>query len=257
MKFKKPPVVEAWIAFKFDLSEEATEWNEDTAEYFIKKHFEDFKIEGVFGFSKIFVDNKTRNIDPDKTQIIFDRIRAFTEQKNYCVQVGRDKMIFNQIKKGMWPGYEVMRDQAVGALKKYMDFRGLYNLSNVSLHYRDIISIPKDREDRIDLKDFFRVYPEMPEETFSIISAFNFSTQLEEFCEKATTTLTLQSLPLKDLSEGNFKFAMDWHITSVEKFEDLNHAIEWLDTSHKNLRDGFESVFTKKCLAIFEPEGSK
>ena len=257
MKFKKPPVVEAWIAFKFDLSEESAVWDESTAEYLIKNCFKDFRIEGWFGFTKLFFDNKAHNIDPTKTEIVFDRIRAFTEQKDYCVQASRDTLVFNQIKKGIWPEYEVMRDQAIDALNKYMDFRGLKNLSSVSLHYRDIISIPKSNNSLIELEDFFKIHPELPTARFGVVSGFNFSVKLDETCEKATTTLTLQSLPLKDPSDDNFKFAMDWHVTSVEKFDDLSFAIKWLNKAHDDLKSGFESAFTEKCLAVFEPEGSK
>ena len=257
MKFKKPPVVEAWIAFKFNLSEEAMKWDEDRAQLFIKENFKDLKIEGIFGFSKLFIDNQTRNIDLMKTEIIFDKIRAFTEQKDYCVQASRDRLVFNQIKKGIWPEYEGMRDRALVALEKYMDCRDLYDLSSVSLHYKDIISIPRNNNNLIDLKDFFKIHPELPTEHFGVLSGFNFSVKLDETCEKATTTLTLQSLPLKDPSDDNFKFAMDWHVTSVENFDDLSSAIKWLNKAHDDLKSGFESAFTEKCLAIFEPEGSK
>jgi len=257
LKFKKPPVVEAWIAFKLDLSEESTKWDEDRAQLFIKENFEDFKIEGCFGFSKLFIDNKTHNIDPDKTQIIFDRIRAFTEQKDYCVQAGRNILVFNQINKERWPEYEAMRDRAIDALNKYMDFRDLHKLSSVSLHYRDIISIPKGENNLIELKDFFKVHPELPKEHFGALSGFSLSAQLGEIGEKAITNLTLHSLPQKDPSDDNAKFIMDWHVTSIEKFDNLDFAVKWLNKAHKDLKDGFESAFTEKCLNLFEPEGSK
>ncbi len=174
MEFKKPPVVEAWIAFKFDLSEESAAWDESTAEYFIKEHFRDFKIEGCFGFSKLFIDNKTHNIDLAKSQIIFDRVRAFTEQKDYCVQAGRGIFILNQIKKDDWPSFDNMRDRVLEEVQKYIDFRGLDDIATVSLHYRDIISIPRDGKEYIDLKEFFHVYTEMPERPFGVVSGFNF-----------------------------------------------------------------------------------
>ena len=64
-------------------------------------------------------------------------------------------------------------------------------------------------------------------------------------------------MPLKDRSDDNIKFAMDWHITSVEQFDDIAVAIKWLNKAHDDLRAAFESAFTKKCLNIFEPEGNK
>ena len=234
MNFKKPPVVEAWIAFKFDLSEESTKWDENKAESSIKEYFKDFKPESFSQFVQVRIDAKTKKfiLTPDS---IFDRIRAFTEQKDYCVQAGRDIFILNQIKKDDWPSFDNMRDRVLEEVQKYIDFRGLDDIATVSLHYRNIISIPRDGKERIDLKEFFHVYTEMPERPFGVVSGFNFSVKLDEACEKATTTLTLQSLQLKDPSDDSFKFAMDWHVTSTEKIDGLNFAKKWLNKAHQGI----------------------
>ncbi len=57
MRFRNPPVVEAWIGFRLDLSEETTKWDEDTAAYFIKTHFDDFEIEPFPPVPAIVLDN--------------------------------------------------------------------------------------------------------------------------------------------------------------------------------------------------------
>ena len=248
-EFKTPPVVEAWIKFKFELSEESIPWDENAAEYFIKEYFKDFKPESFSRFAQVRVDAKTKSLTlaPDS---IFDKIRAFTRQKDYCIQAGRDILVFNQIKKEKWPKFDNMRDKALEAVQHYMNFRGLTKLMSVELHYRDIISIPKGKGDLVDLKDYFMVGPEIPEESFGNVSGFNLAVQLPNIYEKGNTILRIQSLPHMD-SGAKYNFAWDWHVSSTEKVDDLEAAEKWLNEAHKDLRSSFESAFTEKCLDLF------
>ena len=254
MKFKKPPVVEAWIEFKVDLADESKGWDENAAKEFINKHFADFKQQEFFGLVEVKIDPKTRELS--QTGMLFERIRAFTKDRDRCIQAGRNLLAFNQIRQGdgEWPGYEQLQDGAFDALQKYLDFRGLSTLVGVSLHYRDIVAIPKGEDGTIKLEDYFAVYPCLPDGLFGAMSRFRIVIQLQEACKGGNVTLSIQSLPGFVPSEDKGRFAMDWHVSSNQETRDMDSAREWLAEAHSHLMSVFECAFTSQGLNIFEPE---
>ncbi len=166
IEFKNPPVIESWIEFYIDLTEESIPWNEDAAKDLIKKYFPDFKSMDFFGLAQVTIDPKTRNISP--TNLSFERVKAFTETKDKCIQAARNMLVFNHIKKDNWPDFKERRDQAFDALEKYLTFRQINKLRSVALHYRDIVQIPREGKDTIRLEDYFTISPKVPEEKFRI-----------------------------------------------------------------------------------------
>ena len=255
MGFKKPPVVEAWIEFRFALTQEKSIWDESAAVDLVKSHFEDFKPESFSKYVRIEVDAKTGKPNLTGVQELFDRVRAFTDGRDLCVQAGRDVLVLNQLNKGEWPGYEPMRDAAIKAAKKYMEFREFDEpvVVAVGLHYRDVVSLPRCPGSGIKLEEWFRIYPEVPEGDFGAMSGFKFSVHLPTMCEGANVVLTTQSLPIDPGNDSELRFAIDWHVSSADRIEGVDRARQWLDSVHKGLRSSFDKAFTPECLALFEP----
>jgi uncharacterized protein (TIGR04255 family) len=250
--FKKPPVVEAWIEFRFALTQEDSKWDEDAARNLMKKYSGEFVAGSFLKCLQINV-----NVGPDQPHLAekqesFERVRAFSEGGDHCIQAGRDVFVFNQLKRTTWLGYESMCDAAVAAVGKYMLFRGLNELTRVSLHYRDVVSIPKGAISGIDFSKWFRVYPQIPADSFGGVSAFTFAVHLPAMCEDATAILSVQNLP-SPAEDSEFRFSIDWHANSVHSLESLEAARKWLDRTHSTLRSSFEKAFTSQCLALFEP----
>jgi uncharacterized protein (TIGR04255 family) len=134
-----------------------------------------------------------------------------------------------------------------------MAFRNLHELTGVSLHYRDVVAIPRAAGSGIDLEDWFRVCPKVPEASLGGMSAFTFAVQLPSMCEKAISVLSVQNLPATGEGELELKFLIDWQVNSANGIEDLEAAKQWLDRAHDVLDDSFEKAFTPKCLELFEP----
>jgi len=255
VKFKKPPIVEAWIEFKVSLTDESVAWGESTAKEFMNKHFADFKQQEFFVLTGVKIDPKTGNVL--ETRRSFERVRAFTKDRDRCVQAGRNLLVFNQIRQGEkeWPGYERLRDGAFDALQKYLDFRSLNTLVGVSLHYLDIVAIPKGNDGKIKLEDYFAVYPHLPDGSFGVMSGFQVVMQLPKACKSGNMTLSIQSLPAFGPSEDKGRFAMYWHVCSNQETYDMDSALKWLGEAHSDIGCAFERAFTQKGLYLFEPEG--
>lgn len=159
VNFEKPPVVEAWIEFYFDLSEENISWTEENAIKFIKENFADYTPKHYEYFARIQVDSKGKP-DFSKTDESFNRIKAFSKDGQYCIQAARNILIFNQINKGTWLGYDNMTSKAFEALGKYSNYRKIEKLLSVRLHYRDVIKI-KSEIQKIEIEDYFKIYPHL------------------------------------------------------------------------------------------------
>jgi len=253
VEFARPPVVEAWIEFKFALTQEDSQWDEDAARSLMKLYSGEFVPDSFLKCVQIDVNIRPGQSDTTARREFFDRVRAFSERKDLCIQAGRDVFVFNQIKKEGWGKYERLRDAALASVEKYMKFRDLHDLIAVSLHYRDIVVIPAGRDSRIRLNDWFRVYPEVPEDPFGTVSAFKFDLQFPNMCKDGNALLTVRSLPVVGQEDAGFKFSVDWHVVSTGKMGGLMGCNEWLDSAHGALDNSFEGTFTRQCLELFEP----
>ena len=253
MEFKKPPVVEAWIEFKFALTEEARPWDESAAKEFVQKYYGEFKHVEFFGLAKVKIDLKTGAAK--ETDRSLERVRAFSEERDRCIQGGLNVVVYNQMKRPneKWPGYECLRDGAFVALENYSNYRALSTLASVSLHYLDIMAIPREADAKIRLEDYFTVYPSLPDERFGSISGFGVVMDLPKLCKDAGSALSIRTLPPVGPEDDKARFAMDWHVTSKGGIGDWNSAREWLDITHRDLRGAFEAAFTKDGLKLFEP----
>lgn len=255
MGFEKPPVVEAWIEFRFALTQEDSRWDEDAARSLMKSRFAEFTSDKYLKGMHINVNVSPGQSDPTSTQTIsFERVQAFSPGGDLCIQAGRDVLVLNQLARETWGGYPRMRDAAVSAAQKYMSFRGLDELTGVSLHYRDVVAIPRTGDCGIELRDWFRVYPEVPEGSFGSMAGFTFAVRLPSMCENAIAVLSIQSVPSVVEDNMAFRFAIDWHISSVDKINGMDDASQWLDAVHEALGSSFKKAFTARCLALFNPK---
>jgi uncharacterized protein (TIGR04255 family) len=252
--FKKPPVVEAWIEFRFALTQEDSQWDEDAARSLMKTCFEEFAADRFLKSMSIDVNMRPGQPGPTATpEFSFERVRAFSQSGEHCIQAGRNVFVFNQLKRTTWLKFDCMRDAALSAVQKYMSFRNLDELTGVSLHYRDVVTIPTGDSSGIEFRDWFHVYPEVPTSSFGSVSAFTFAVQLPSMCERAVAVISIQSLPSMSEEDRELRFSIDWDVSSVDKVEGLESARQWLDSAHEGLHNSFQKAFTAQCLALFEP----
>lgn len=261
MEFNKPPILEAWIEFYLDLTDETITWDKDFAESFIDREYgtefpkRNFNLLASGG--KVHVEKGIPHLI--NANIEFDRIRAKTENEDYCIQAGRDILVFNQIKKDDigWPKYENLRLKAMDVLRRFVAFRGLKGITGVALHYRDLIVIPPEEpEGGLCLEKYFRISPRIPDDVFGSLSSFNVSFELPDICEDGIANLSLQTTrSRKEHKDNSFMFMMDWHFKSTCFFENIDQIVLWLNNAHQSLHTRFHNSFTQEGLNLFEPEG--
>ena len=257
-EYTEPPVVEAWIEFDFDLSEEENiPWTEEVATNFFQENLQDFSAKHFQYYARIEANSKG---EPDLSKIDkqFSRVKAFSKDEQYCIQAGRNFLVFNQINIGNWLGYPNMRDKAFETLDIYSKYRGIDKLLGSCLHYRDQIDIPSKGK-KIELEDYFKIYPHL-DDSLGDMSHFKLELVLPDLCEESVCLFTLLSLPGNN--EKKFKFQMDWDIkptmSGIKTSMNFDDTKIWLDKVHSSLRENFDNnTFTDKTIELFNTKRRK
>ena len=263
LKLGNPPVVEAWVEFRFAVSEEIPPWDEALAESFFDRAFEGrYRLDGYRAATEFVLESTGGRPSIRDAKLILDRVRATrTDTEDRYLQLGRGVLICNFIRKQQsWPDFPVLRDEALDACLKYCQFFKPKKLLAVAINYRDVVTIPWSGEGQVDIKDYVTLYPEVPPATFGRVGDFRMSCSLETAANNGLLTLSMRS-ERQPVRAGQDSFAiglrirMDWNVTSTE-LESMDTEVirGWMMEAHKDLLRVFRSAFTETGWNLFAPE---
>jgi uncharacterized protein (TIGR04255 family) len=258
MNLGKPPVIEAWVEFRFAVDEGVPAWDEATAEKFFKHHFADaFTIKDFVGHYEVEIEAGGGRPTVRQGAPVFDRARASNADGDRCLQAGRDVLIYNILRRrGVWPEYRDLRGEAMAAYGKYIDFAKSLALRSVGLHYRDEVAVPSEGP-LIDLRDHITVYPEVPEGVFGPVSNFVMNLTLPDAATAGILNLAVGTVPFvkPDTTARELRIRLDWHLLSKSAPSTEPKAVsEWLDRAHNELTHAFERCFTRAAWQRFDPK---
>lgn len=256
MRLGKPPVIEAWVEFRFAVDEGVPAWDEATAERFFKSHFADaFETKDFVGHYEVEIESAGGRPTIRQGAAVFERARATNADGNRYLQAGRDVLIYNVLRtRAAWPEYGALRDEAMAAYGKYTGFARATSLRSVGLHYRDEVTLPLHGS-RVDLRDYITVYPEVPGDAFGPTSGFVMNLTLPEAVEAGILNLVVRTVPLAMPDAKELRLRLDWHLRSEEPPSTEPAAVsEWLDRAHGELIHAFVQCFTKAAWQRFDPK---
>ena len=117
--------------------------------------------------------------------------------------------------------------------------------------YRRNTARPPD--DKIELKDFFKITTDLPESPFGLIGGCSF--QFATFCPIDEGPMVVQMNTMPPPPENNaFRFRLDWHkISTAVETLDKARICERLDRSHDYLTECFLATFTDRTIELFDP----
>jgi uncharacterized protein (TIGR04255 family) len=259
-ELRKPPVTEAWIEFKFSVSEEHPAWDEVTGKEFIERAYgERFKTKQFIGRQEMTFEAKEGRPSLREARLVFERVLAANADEDRYVQAGRDQLIYNIVRKQQcWPEYSALRDEALDVYGQYVLFAKPSGLQTLALHYRDVVRIPLPATGSLDLSRFFTVCPDAPSGAFGSVSNWAIDLTLPYACKDATLRLVIRDDPPAHGSEPagitEAMFRMDWH-AFANRTVGLEPQLvrEWLEAAHEELLTAFKAAFTQECWALFEP----
>lgn len=253
-KYKNPPVVEAWIDFRFEYGEESSDWNNRVAVDFVKC-FDKFNQEEHVALIRKEIRMSKRGPFFSESAPELQRLKTFNATKNRCLQIEENLLVYNMIRKKdeEWPGFSVLLEEALPCCQKYIDSFHPTNL-RVALHYRDHIVIPFVN-DKIEPKDYFEIYPNVPEDKLGNMVDYSLSLLLTDICKEGAGRFSVRTEPFAlDESRPQLPFIIDWDVQSVNPFncEDLDTCAAWLKSAHEGINRAFEGCLTPKCRSLFD-----
>lgn len=256
MKFRKPPVVEVWISINFDSNETKTEWDLDKVKHFTELSAEEFPKLEALQEQTIQVTETSPNDLPKVTgkDVRVEAVRLWNQERSRVMELRDDQLAFHVIKtSNQEPRFHVVREAVTPKLAEYVNVFQPSRIRHASLHYLDIIDIPKPASREISIKDYFRHACDLPLEPFGLITAT--TQQFQVICptDPGPLFFRLQNLPSPE-EENVFRFRMEWHKQSTEiNSLDLEDVWRRMSQAHDYMRECFKAALTEPALALFEP----
>lgn len=255
-KFRRPPVVEVWISVDFDPKENKREWDLEMVKHYVDLYKKELpKLEAVYARQNQVEEISSQALPKvvgDQRRLQF--VRMSNEKRTRVLQIGDDQMSFHTLKEDqIYPGYRIVRDEMQRKLEDYARFFQPSRIRDATLHYLDIIDIPRPESGKIFLPDYFVPSIDLPEEPFGPIDGFEHRFQMVCPVDQGPLLLQLQAIPSP--AENNFfRFQMDWHkqCSAVNTLE-LSQVWSRMDVAHDYMRQCFLSSFTRRTLELFEP----
>lgn len=261
MKLAKPPVIEAWIDFRFVPGEDAPAWDRRVAADFLRQSFGGRYTPRDYLIRTEFAVPVADDLEVAPPRSILERTRAVNDDEDRFLQVGRDVLIFNLLRKEhTWPEYPVLRDEALRAYDEYVAATTPISVKSISLHYRDVVTVPFGSDREILPANYLRVYPEFPKESFGPVSDFLIGVTLPRLSSTGVVKLIVKTEPATQQcqehdTELQGRFRMDWNV-AAEFHERLarESVCGWLEGAHEDLLRAFRSAFTQEGWKLFDPK---
>lgn len=256
MKLGKPPIIQAWVEFRFDHAAERPEWDWQAASAFFDQFLEEYPerevaVQHQLQIVKVESNEKPWAVD-ERVNLV--GMRAFRADRGRYVQVSQDTLACNFMRTAAsgYEGFDALKREALAKLRAYVDFFRPTRLLQFAMQYVDLVRIPF-QHNRIELKDYFTLGHDLPEADFGPI--LNFLVQYTTCPPDSRDLLEVRLWNESPDPQGpTGQFRMDWRLMAFEELsftEDvLGHRI---DQAHDRLLDCFKKSFTPQAWAMFEP----
>ena len=260
MKLRKPPIVEAWIEFHFQgcasqqtWPDKLNEWLESIADQFPKREVRQEEAFKVIERTPAGIPATLAGVGGPKVA------RAFDSKRTRCVQVAKDVLVFNLIKREEeYPGFQELLPCAMVQLADYRKVFEPETARAVALHYTDRVSIPAPEDNPLLLDDYFAVGLRVPCDEDWPLRDFGFHLAFSLHSDDVLTDSAQLSFRPEKSGESAHRFRLDWHVNCGEVDTlDSDDLSERLRRAHDALNSRFRSCFTEKCWALFEEDSQE
>jgi len=165
---------------------------------------------------------------------------------NSIVQAGENMLVVNQMPP--YYGWERFEGEVARVLDVYLSVWGIKSVTRVALHYIDRIDIPGET---IQLEDYFRLYPVLPESLMSRpIANLAMAFEMAGESEGDVLALTFHQQPSADPDKSSFRFQWDY-VGTLPRAPEVPRLGEWLRVAHDATSLAFRSTITPRCESLF------
>lgn len=255
MKLGKPPIIQAWIEFRFDRSDENSDWGLKEA-YDYLDHFQETYPEREALFQRQFrIEKVQRHRNPEVIAgpVHIQAVRASNTEGSRYIQLTRDAVACNVLRTGTgYAGFDALKMEALEKFRLYVEMYQPTRLLEFALHYVDLVVIPIEPDKPLVPGEYFTLGIDLPDTTFGVIQ--NFVVQYATQPPDTKDTLEVRLQDERDPLGLNARFRVDWRLSGSHGLSLTETEIaSRLETAHDRLLDCFQKSFTEKAWQIFEP----
>jgi uncharacterized protein (TIGR04255 family) len=250
-----PPVIQTWIGFKFEAASLDRVWDVRLANEFLSRFAPSFPHRRAFYETEFEIQDFSPNQHPrvvnQNTRL--NKVIARDETGERWLQLTNGQLVCNRVRAdGPYPGFTSLRDESLEKLAEYVDFFQPSNLLAAEVHYVDVIEVPIPPEGRIELKDYFKLYVEVPE-VYGDIHDFSTRLFLRTPSDGDILEVKFESKPPSPDASA-FRFRLDWHMVCKEIASfDRDVVSGRLDRAHEFLLKYFKATVTERTWVLFGP----
>lgn len=240
-KYKKPPVLEALCEIffadsKWDKTIPGLFYDKVKGEFPNKKEHEIKQAKVEFGPGTVHTESRQL---PNWMQFI-------TKDAGRMIQLAQDMVVLNQL--APYPRFADWEPKVYEAVNLYRELANPGRVVRIGLRYVNQIAI---KGEKIDLKKYFLIYPQIPQELMKTYNAF--LTQVQT--ERSGHLLMILLESTGPTSENESAFLLDIYDIIEPKgglsFDNLKKEI---NIAHGNAVDAFENSITDELRKLLEVE---
>jgi len=246
-KYKYPPVVESLCEFKFisgqpwDITIPGLIYKE------IGKKFPEKRQQTGIGVQfRATAKGVEHKIEPTPPRIQFHK-----KDKTALIQVAPDLLVINQLKP--YPIWDNFKSMILENFQVYKEVATPKGFKKISLRYINVFGFDKPQ---IELRDYFRYYPFIPEDLPQIQESFLTRVEFPYGSGNEKLILTLATIIPSRPNTLSLVLDIDYAMVKPEHIS-LDAVPEWLDKAHERVENAFEASVTDKARSLFEEEHKK
>lgn len=253
-RFKKPPIIEAWLLFEFPAPPNKTTWGLEQADKLASKLRDQFPHGELFYRQEFEVEElgQNRPLKVSKNEPTLEKIKLTNGAKSRVVQIADQKLAFNVLTGGSdYPGFAALVDEALEFVDLFEQTYGCGPPNGAVLHYKDIVRVSVSPTHSIDLEDYFNIIRDLPVDPFG--NTFALACLFQSICPSDGLPLKID-VKLLPNANNEFRFELNWEKACASgDFSDRKVLRSRLSETSEFMVECFEKSITQKTRELFEP----
>ncbi len=255
MKLGKPPIIQAWIEFRFDHGDERREWGFKEASAYLDRFQESYPEREALFQRQFRIEKVQRHRNPEVVPgpIHVQAVRASNTAGSKYIQLTRDAVACNFLRTETgYEGFDALKAEALEKFRAYVEMYQPTRLLEFAVHYVDLVVIPLGPAKKLDLDEHFTLGINLPDLTFG--SILNFVVQCTSRPPDSHDTLEIRLQDESDPLGLSARFRMDWRLSASHELTLAEAEVAArLEQAHDRLVGYFQKSFTDKAWRMFEP----
>lgn len=240
--YTNPPVVEALAEVYFV----EANWDMAIPGLFYERIRDRFPKRRQVGQVSVNVEIGPQGIDPKLAQSSMARVQFLTDDESQIVQVGQDVLVVNQLRP--YPRFPDWSPLVAEMLAIYREVARPTGFSRVGVRYINKVVLPGDV---FELSDYFKLYPEVPDELGSPYGPFVMRVESHPplHMDHALSTTFGSS----ETDDGKPALLLDFYDTlALPSPGNLDLVPQFVSDAHDNIEAAFEHTIGDKARELFQ-----